>query len=228
MEIILQLLTEIAADVRLQVLIGICIVVGVLLGMLGWAWWSRRERRRLELELAEVRGQVKSQPALAEERRLAIQHVEQQLSGVFAELANRSLAFNSDNFLKLATQTLGTHQERARSDLGAKQQAITELIKPIQDALDKTHRQIGEIEKHRHEAFGGINAQLQAMASSQDALQTHTRNLVTALRRPEVRGQWGELTLRRVVELAGMVEHCDFVEQPHTDTGEGAVRPDMV
>jgi len=225
---LLALITEIAADSRLLWVFGASAGLGILVGALGWGLWSRRARIRLAAELTAVRGELKSQQALAEERQLTMQHAEQRLAGTFAELANKSLAHNSDSFLKLARQSLGTHQERARSDLTEKQQAITQLIKPIQEALDKTHKQIGEIEKQRHEAFGGIKAQLEAMAVGQDALQSETRNLVTALRRPEVRGQWGELTLRRVAELAGMVEHCDFIEQVHVATEGGAVRPDMI
>lgn len=225
---LIALLTDVANDNQLLLLLGASAVLGILVGAGGWALWSRRGRNRLEAELGELRSELKSQQTLAEERQLTMQQAEERLAGTFAELANKSLAHNSDSFLKLARQSLGTHQERARSELTQKELAITQLVKPIQEALDKTHKQISEIEKDRHTAFGGIKAQLEAMAVSQDALQTHTRNLVTALRRPEVRGQWGELTLRRVVELAGMVEHCDFVEQAHVVTEDGAVRPDMV
>ncbi len=223
-----RLLAEFAADARLLTLLGLCGATGILIGAAGWALWSRNRRRRVEAELAEVRGELKSQQALTDERRLTMEQAEKQLAATFAELANKSLAHNSDSFLRLARQNLGLHQERARAELSEKEQAIERLVKPIQEALDKTHQQIGEIEKHRHETFGSIKAQLEAMALSQDALQNQTRNLVTALRRPEVRGQWGELTLRRVVELAGMVEHCDFSEQQHVSTETGAVRPDMI
>ena len=128
---------------------------------------------------------------------------EERLAASFAELANKSLSQNSENFLRLARESLGKHEERAKADLTGRQKAVEELVKPIQEALNKTHKQIGEIEKSRQEAYGGIKAQLEVMAISQEALQTQTRNLVTALRRPEVRGQWGELTLRRIAELAG-------------------------
>jgi len=225
---LLTLISDIAGDGRLPWVFGASTGLGILIGAFGWGLWSRHRRIRLEAEVERLRGDLKSQQALAEERQLTMQQAEERLAGTFAELANKSLAHNSDSFLKLARQNLGTHQERARSDLTEKEQAIAQLIKPIQEALDKTHRQIGDIEKQRTEAFGGIKAQLEAMAVGQDALQSETRNLVTALRRPEVRGQWGELTLRRVVELAGMVEHCDFIEQPHVVTESGAVRPDMI
>jgi DNA recombination protein RmuC len=156
------------------------------------------------------------------------QQAEDRLAASFAELAAQKFNDHSESFLRLARENLGAQQERAKSDLSEKEQAIEKLVEPIREALRKTHEQIGEIEKRRHEAFGSITAQLRSMADDQRALQGQTRNLVTALRRPEVRGQWGELTLRRVAELAGMVSHCDFVEQVHAETEAGAVRPDMI
>jgi DNA recombination protein RmuC len=98
----------------------------------------------------------------------------------------------------------------------------------VRDALERTQEQIARIEKERAEAFGALRASLEGVAVGQQALQRETRNLVSALRRPEVRGQWGEMTLRRLVELAGMVEHCDFVEQVHVTSEGGSLRPDMV
>ena len=101
-------------------------------------------------------------------------------------------------------------------------------MKPIRDALDASRQQIAQLEKARSEAYGGIKSQLESMQLSQKSLTQETQNLVKALRRPEVRGRWGEITLRRLVELAGMVEHCDFQEQVHT-VGEGQViRPDLI
>jgi len=203
-------------------------VIGGVIGALGYAAWQRRKLSALESELATARGELKSQQALAEERRQTMEQAEARLTAAFSELASKQFNEHSESFLRLAKQSLGTHHEKASSDLSKKEQAISQLIKPIQDALNKTHKQISEIEKTRHEAFGGIREQLKNMAEGQEALQGETRNLVSALRRPEVRGQWGELTLRRVVELAGMVGHCDFIEQVHTETEDGPVRPDMI
>jgi len=202
--------------------------VGTAIGALGYAAWQRDRQAALETELATVRGELKSQQALAEERQQTMQQAEARLTTAFGELASKQFNDYSESFLRLAKQSLGTHHERAKSDLSEREQAISQLIKPIQNALKKTHEQIGEIEKNRHETFGSIREQLKVMTEGQVALQSHTRNLVTALRRPEVRGQWGELTLRRVAELAGMVNHCDFVEQVHKETESGAIRPDMI
>ena len=101
-------------------------------------------------------------------------------------------------------------------------------VAPIRDALNKTEQQIQRIEKERAETFGSLKSSIESVTIGQQALQKETRSLVNALRRPEVRGQWGELTLRRLAELAGMVEHCDFAEQVHVRTEDGAMRPDMV
>src|SRR5262245_23589028 len=123
---------------------------------------------------------------------------------------------------------MNTHTERAKCDLATREQAIDTVVAPIREALARTERQLQDLDRSRSETHGSISKQLEALAASQHALSAETRNLVSALRRPEVRGQWGEITLRRLVELAGMVEHCDFVSQSHQATETGAVRPDMI
>ena len=150
------------------------------------------------------------------------------LETTFKALAGDALKGNNQAFLDLATQNLGRFQSEAKGELDKKQQAFAELIKPINEALKKTEEQIREIEKDRKQSFGSITAQLQLMSQGQQQLEAETRNLVNALRRPEVRGRWGELTLKRLAELAGMVDRCDFIEQLHTGTEDGALRPDMV
>lgn len=146
----------------------------------------------------------------------------------FKLIAGEALQRNNQAFLDLANQNLSRYQAEARSELEKKQQSFAELVKPIGEALKKTEEQIREIEKDRKESFGSISAQLKLMSQGQQQLELETRNLVNALRRPEVRGRWGEMTLKRLAELAGMVDRCDFIEQLHTETGEGALRPDMV
>jgi DNA recombination protein RmuC len=150
------------------------------------------------------------------------------LETTFKALAGDALKGNNQAFLELATQNLSRFQAEAKGELDKKQQAFAELIKPISETLKKTDEQIREIEKERRESFGGITAQLKLMSQGQQQLETETRNLVNALRRPEVRGRWGEMTLKRLAELAGMVDRCDFQEQVHTSTEDGALRPDMV
>jgi DNA recombination protein RmuC len=144
------------------------------------------------------------------------------------ELTDRQFQHHSETFLKLARETLGVQSERAKADLAAREQAIDNLVRPVREALARAERQLQELDQSRRETHGSITAQLESLAASQQALSAETRNLVSALRRPEVRGQWGEITLRRLVELAGMVEHCDFVSQSHQATETGAIRPDMI
>lgn len=151
-----------------------------------------------------------------------------ELEKNFRLVAGEALQRNNQAFLDLATQNLGRFQSEAKGELDKKQQAFADLVKPISEALKKTEEQIREIEKDRRESFGSIASHLKLMAEGQQQLQAETRNLVTALRRPEVRGRWGEMVLKRVVELAGMIERCDFIEQPRTDDEESRMRPDMV
>ena len=110
----------------------------------------------------------------------------------------------------------------------SKEQAIEQLVKPISEALTKTTQQIHQIEKERKESFGNLRSTIELMVNGQQSLQQETQNLVQALRRPEVRGQWGEMTLRRLAELSGMVAYCDFFEQTHQATETGSIRPDMI
>jgi DNA recombination protein RmuC len=201
---------------------------GILLGIVGTlaAWQPRIGRLREKLAVAE--STIAAHAQVDEEREETLQLAEQRLANVFDSLARRSLQDNSRNFLELARQNLDVHRSHAQGDLKAREQAVEALVAPIREALQRTEQQIAAIEKDRHEAFGNIRGLLESISVSQQTLNSETRNLVTALRRPEVRGQWGEMTLRRLVELAGMVEHCDFTEQEHTASADGAVRPDMI
>jgi DNA recombination protein RmuC len=196
------------------------LALGVLLG--------RRGQSALERDNARLEAELGTGERLRQEREEALRRTEERLAAAFGELAGRSLSSNSEAFLRLAEQRLLAQQERARAELMEREKAVAGLVAPIREALDKTAREIGAMEKARNEAYGGIRSQLAAMTADQQALQTETRNLVNALRRPQVRGQWGELTLRRVAELAGMVEHCDFTEQETVAGTDGAMRPDMI
>jgi DNA recombination protein RmuC len=150
------------------------------------------------------------------------------LTESFSHLSSQALKHNSEEFLKLAQENLKQFQAKAEGDLTQKEKAIENMVKPIKEALEKTEKQIRTMEHERKEAYGALNKHLETMAHTQQVLQGETANLVKALSRPEVRGQWGEMTLKRLAELAGMVEHCDFYEQEHTNTTEGALRPDMI
>jgi DNA recombination protein RmuC len=151
-----------------------------------------------------------------------------ELEKNFKLLAGEALQRNNQAFLDLATQNLSRFQAQATGELEKKQQSFVELVRPISEALKKTEEQIREIEKERKESFGSITSHLKLMAQGQQQLESETRNLVNALRRPEVRGRWGEMTLKRLAELAGMVDRCDFEEQLTTGSADAALRPDMV
>ncbi|MCH8303366.1 MAG: DNA recombination protein RmuC [Proteobacteria bacterium] len=207
---------------------GPALAAGLLLG--GSIMWlvSRSRLRRLRESAENLIDKIKDQGALQAERDSAFEAATSRLATAFSELANKSLKSNSENFLRLAEQNLGAQHERAKRELGDREQAVENLVKPIKDALQQSQAQIAALEKSRSEAYGGIKSQLEAMQNSQQSLTRETRNLVNALRRPEVRGRWGEMTLRRLVELAGMVEHCDFQEQVHTSSDDKIIRPDMI
>jgi len=196
------------------------IAIGLLLGL----WRSIGLTRELAGKDAELRGRAAAE--VERERILAL--ASERLGSAFDQLADRQFQSHSETFLKLARETLSVQTERAKGDLAAREIAIDGLVAPIREALARAERQLLELDQSRRETHGSISAQLEALAASQQALSAETRNLVGALRRPEVRGQWGEITLRRLVELAGMVEHCDFVTQSHQTTETGAVRPDMI
>ena len=204
------------------------VVGGVLAGTLVTLLALQPRTARLREQLAVAESRLAARALADEERDSTLALAEQRLARVFDNLARRSLQDNSRNFLELARQNLDVHRSKAQGDLQAREQAVEALVAPIREALQRTERQIAEIEKERHQAFGSIRGLLESISLSQQALSSETRNLVTALRRPEVRGQWGEMTLRRLVELAGMVEHCDFTEQAHTASADGALRPDMI
>jgi DNA recombination protein RmuC len=208
--------------------IAVALLAGFALGWLVAAFRAQRNEKHLSVDLEVARAQLQTQQALEEERGLTIERAQERLKSAFDTLASASLRSNSELFLKLARENLGQQQLQALHNLKEREQAIEALLAPIREALKRTETQISTIEKDRHEAFGAIRQHLESVNLSQSALQRETRNLVNALRKPEVRGQWGELSLRRLVELAGMTAHCDFTEQVHTPTEDGALRPDLI
>jgi DNA recombination protein RmuC len=216
----------VSGAVWLYVLLGVA--AGAIVGFALGAVLGLARSARLRAELAVRNAELANRAALETERERSLEFATQHLSGVFGQLANQQFQSHSETFLRLARESLSVQNERARGDLAAREQAIDGLVRPIRDALTRSEQQMQELDKARRETYGSISAQLESLAQSQQALSAETRNLVGALRRPEVRGQWGEITLRRLVELAGMVEHCDFVTQSHHATDNGAIRPDMV
>jgi DNA recombination protein RmuC len=178
-------------------------------------------RVQAETRLTETMQRLEEEKKLLEEART-------KLTDAFKAVAGDTLSTSTSEFLKLAKETFDKILTEAKGDLGKRQEAINGLVKPLSDSLGKFDEHLRLMENARLESYKGLTEQVKALSTSQQQLQKETGNLVTALRKPEVRGRWGEMTLRRVVELAGMSEHCDFCEQVSTNTEEGRVRPDLV
>ena len=183
--------------------------------------WSQKKLQRLREENTQLSTTLDMERKSAEDKLMA-------MTDTFSTLSSKALKDNNEAFLKLAQENLKQYQNQASNELDKKEKAIEHLIKPVHEALQKTEQQIRAMEKERKEAYGSLHQHLENMSLTQANLQNETRNLVQALRRPEVRGQWGEMTLKRLAELAGMVEHCDFYEQENIETESGRQRPDMI
>lgn len=215
-------------DTSLWLMVLAALISGAVVGALISSLRARQRAQSLYVEIAVLKAQVKGEEQLERERQSALERSMERLKTQFDTLASSSLRSNSESFLQLAREHLTQHQQRAVSALGEREKAIETMLTPIREALGKTEQQILRIEKERAETFGSLKTSLESVALGQQALQKETRTLVNALRRPEVRGQWGEMTLRRLAELAGMVEHCDFKEQVHVRGEDGNLRPDMI
>ncbi|MDX6212089.1 MAG: recombination protein RmuC [Frankiales bacterium] len=153
---------------------------------------------------------------------------EQRARDSFAALSQQALSQAGAQFLDLASATLGRHHAVSAGDLELRKQAVDAVVGPLRQQLDAVNHALGQLEANRQGAYAGLTEQVRGLADAQQQLRVETSALTTALKAPAVRGRWGELQLRRVVELAGMVERCDFDEQPHSAHEDGILRPDMV
>jgi len=188
----------------------------------------QRQLTALSSQAAELRQALVEQQKQAQEKLALLDDAKRQLADAFKALAADALKSSNTSFLELAKTHLEKFQESARGDLEKRQTAIDELVKPVRESLVKVDSKLQEIEKSRIEAYSGLSQQVRLLAETQQQLRGETANLVKALRRPQARGRWGEIQLRRVVEMAGMLEHCDFVEQQSTDAENGRLRPAMI
>ena len=166
---------------------------------------------------------------MSAEKIALLERAEAKLGDAFKALSSEALRSNNQSFLDLARTTLERFQENARGDLEQRQSAISDLVDPVRQSLDRMDGQIQALEKERVGAYEGLKQQVLSLLDSQRELRSETSNLVRALRSPVARGRWGEIQLKRVVEMAGMVDHCDFFEQHSvTDDQGNKLRPDMV
>jgi len=180
-------------------------------------------------KLAEAETRLDQERKTAEEKMALLHQAQASLSDAFKALSSEALKSNNHAFLDLAKTTLEKFQEGARGDLESRQKAVDALVKPIQDSLQKVDGKLGEMERTRVESYSALNEQLRGLVENHlPRLHQETANLVKALRQPTVRGRWGEIQLQRVVEMAGMIEYCDFVQQENVAVEEGRLRPDLI
>jgi DNA recombination protein RmuC len=196
----------------------------------GKADLARLQQAHTEL----VAGKARLESALESERKSSTEKIElvtrasEELRNAFKVLASEALKSNNSSFLVIAEETLKRFQTEARGDLENRQKAVADLVAPVRDSLNKVDAQIQQLEVERGKAYSALHTQVQSLITTQKELQSETGNLVRALRTPNVRGRWGEIQLRRVVEIAGMLSYCDFTEQETVTTETGRLRPDLV
>jgi DNA recombination protein RmuC len=178
--------------------------------------------------VARLEERIEADRRSTQEKLLLLDRAELKLRDAFASLSADALRHNNQSFLALAQTKLGEFHQSASSDLEKRQKAVDDLVRPIQEALVRVDGQIQQVEKDRLSNYSGLMEQVKAMAQTQQALQAETGNLVKALRAPQVRGRWGEIQLRRVVEMAGMLDYCDFVEQVRVESEDGRLQPDLI
>ena len=213
----------------MEILVGtIALAVGLFAG---WALAATRAEarvRRAEVRAVESRALLEAERRVAAERVSAAQADRTRLNEQFRTLAADALRANSEQFMVVAEERLKRSQEAGTAELSQREDAVKQLVEPLTRTLDQVKSEVLTAERARLQAQSALAEQLRGMRESSDLLRSETTHLVTALRSSQVRGRWGEIQLRRVVEAAGMVEHVDFVEQSQVRTDDGRLRPDML
>jgi DNA recombination protein RmuC len=187
-----------------------------------------RQLDSLHGQLARLEAELEGEKNLLEQREVAWNDAREAMLGEFATLSSSALRQNGEQFLQLASQRLDTVQQAAKTELDHRNETLEQMLRPFKEQLGRYESMARDIESSRQHAYAGLTQQVKQLGESQIRLQQETRNLVTALRSPATRGRWGEQQLRRLMELAGMIEHCDFDEQVTTESENGRVRPDVV
>ena len=182
----------------------------------------------LDRELVRARADVERERAVAHERLAAVTDAQERLSASFKALSAEALQSGMAQLSEVARAQLREVQAEAKGDLDKRQQAVEQLVAPLREQLGRVDTQLLRLDQERRESRGRLETQLKTLAETGERLRTETGALVTALRKPNARGQWGQMQLRNVVELAGMVQYCDFAEQSAVAGDESALRPDLV
>jgi DNA recombination protein RmuC len=186
------------------------------------------EHGNLQALNAELDTRLEAERTAAAAQVRLLESARTELSDAFKALSADALRHNNQSFLELANTAMKSFQEGARGDLDRRQQAIDALVRPMRESLEKVDGKINDLERARIGAYESLTTQVHSLLEVQHLLRGETSNLINALRRPNVRGRWGEIQLRRVVELAGMLNYCDFTEQTNVQTEDGRLRPDLL
>ena len=237
------------------IIIGFFILGLIIVGIISWLIASgraqkaealvtelRQQSRQKDNEISQLRSDLSNEKLAGteaitrldasrkafEEQKLLLESMKKEMTDTFNALSSAALKSSSEDFLRLASEHLGKVVSETKGRLGEHQAAIDGLVKPLQDALKKYEEQINSIEAKRRQDYGGIEEKIVMLAATHQQLQRETSSLVTALRKPQVSGSWGQLSLRRAAELAGMTAYCDFFEQVSVNTETGRLRPDMI
>ncbi|MEC7638802.1 MAG: DNA recombination protein RmuC [Verrucomicrobiota bacterium] len=211
----------------MDLIIGL--VVGILLGAVVVYFLISAAHGKTKQQLASVEAKYEAELKAADDKLKLLEEARDSLKDSFKALSADALSKNNESFIKLAEEHLKKHQQSAKDDLEKRQQAITKTVEPVSQTLKAFSDRVNKIEERRIESEGGIKKELQKLSEMHLRLDQSTSSLVQALRAPQVRGQWGEMHLRRTVEMAGMINYCDFEEQSSVETEEGQrQRPDML
>lgn len=188
----------------------------------------REENSTHKSRISELCTLLDDERRAADEKFAMLEEAKSHFRDAFSSLSAEALKTNNQSFLQLARENLAQFQEKAQGDLTTRQNAIGDLVKPLKESLEQVNARINAVEKDRASAYAQLTEQVKVLATGHGQLQAETANLVKALRAPQSRGRWGEIQLKRVVEMAGMVAYCDYVEQESHGTEQGRQRPDMV
>lgn len=212
------------------------LIIGLIIGFLfGKFWIESQLKLKYQKQLRQIENQLneeklkfaQTQSALSSEKQLN-KLVNDQLKETFESLASKVSRSNNQTFIQLAKETMNGLIVKAEEDYSRRSESINELIKPLKESLDKHEKLVVDFQKGNNQAIGSLKNYLEELGKSQKSLEKETGALVTALKSPKVRGRWGEIGLKRIVEFSGMSHYCDFDEQVHTHTEDGQMRPDMI